>query len=396
MKHQNDPVIGVDFGTTNSSAAIFLDGKVRFFNVDPESSSPKTLKSSIFLHSNGNITVGEKAINEYLEKFKNFEIKTMDVSTDRKEVVHIWEGHFYYDFVREEVEVNLPSRLILSPKRAMPSSIFNTVEIYREEDEKTLSYSIQELGAMILKKIKTQAEKELGQSIKSINLGRPIHFGDQGGDDLAISRITEAAKLAGFKNISFTYEPLGAAFNYALTNNSEKLGIVFDFGGGTFDTSVVEFKSNGEMNVLSNEGVYVGGNKLNENLIYEKFLKYYGKDLKFGNLSLPIPDWILKSVSRWEMAPILRKKDNLSMIERIRSQVDEPHLIDNLLHMIKYNIGLSLFLLAEESKVDLSDLKDNEMMKISWEENNVKINETLSQNEFKTIIWNDISRIVQV
>jgi hypothetical chaperone protein len=394
MNTSESVVLGVDYGTTNSSAAVFINGQVRVLEIDPTNTSPKTLKSSIFVATDGEISLGQAAIDQYIEKFEGIEIKTDFQITDDFMVVEKFGGNKEQDTIKEriieEVELNLPGRFIMSPKRVLPNKFFHQTDIFGK------IYTAEDLSALLLKQIKTRSEEILQREISAVNLGRPVHYSDNPDeDDLAIERITKAAQSVGFKDITFTYEPVGAAYNYSLQNKENKMGIVFDFGGGTFDTSVVEFFKNGEMKVIANEGVYVGGNKLNENLIYSKFMPYFGRDAKWGPSNVPIPLWITQNASRWETSVLMRKKENMELLEKIRRQTDDFDLIENLLYLIRYNLGLSLFLLAENLKIDLSNADPSDILPILWKRENIEIKERTSQEEFRKIVWNDISRIVQ-
>lgn len=383
-------VLGVDFGTTNSSAAVFVDNQIKLFKVDETNKNPCTLKSSIFIGKDNQTYVGQQAIDQYIEKFEGHEIVTDFRITDEwVDILKNVEGDTTKERVIEEYEINLPGRFIMSPKRVMPNIYFTDTEVFGHK------YTPEDLAGIILSRIKESVERELGHEIKSINLGRPVHFSDTGDDSLAEQRISTAAKNVGFENVTFTLEPIGAAYNFAINNNEKKLGIVFDFGGGTFDTSVVEFFPDHSIKVIANEGVYVGGNRLNEDLITAKFMPYFGRDVKWGPHAMKIPEWIIEGASRWENSVIMRKKENVDLLESIRRQADQPLLIEKLITLIRQNYGLSLFLLAEKSKIDLTDLQDFENVEMIWQKGNIVIDENINREDFRKIVWQDVGRIVQ-
>ena len=380
--------LGIDFGTTNSSAAIYNDGKVTLIEVDPENSNKTTLKSSLFITKDHDIIVGQKAINTYIEKFEGREIQSdYRLTNDYLAGEADKEGETKLERLVEEYDINLPGRFIISPKRVMPNPYFTGTEAFDK------IYSPEDLAEIILKEIKDKAQNQLNQQIDAVNIGRPVHFSDVGDDDLAIKRITTAAQRVGFKDIRFTYEPVGAAYSYAIQNNEKKIGLVFDFGGGTFDTSVVEFFSDHSIKVLDSQGVYVGGNKFNENLITLKLMQYFGRDVTWGTMNMKVPEWIIESSSKWELSQIMRKKDKIEMIENIRRQSNAPYLIENLLKLIRYNLGLSLFLTAEKTKIDLSEMNSKEYIDILWSKYDISIKETINQEEFKKIVWPDMAKI---
>jgi|GEM_PF-274733 len=390
MNPSKDLVLGVDFGTTNSSAAVFDNNQVKLFDVDDKGANSKTLKSSIYINKNHGIFVGDEAIQNYTQDFEGKEIKTDRRLTDEwLDIIQGVEGELSRERLVEEYEVDLPGRFIVSPKRVMPNRFFTDTEAFGK------IYTAEDLATIILKKIKERADEQMSYDFKSVNIGRPVTFSDTGSDELALQRIEAGARAAGFTNITFTYEPVGAAYNFAMKNKEKKLGLVFDFGGGTFDTTVAQFNPDHTMNVIANGGVYIGGNKFNENLILSKFMPYFGRDIKWGAQSFPMPDWIMENASRWEMSVIMRKKDNIEMLENVRRQSDNPKVVENLIKLIKNNLGLSLFLLAENSKIALTDLIQDEILPMPWEKFDINLNEQITQSEFKKIMWPDVGRISQ-
>ena len=120
MSQNNDIVLGVDFGTTNSSAAVYQNSELKIFDIDPTNSSPKTLKSSIFITPEHSIFIGQTAIDEYIKRFEGIEIHTDKRLSDQEiEVVKDVEGGTIFEKIVEEYEINLPGRFILSPKRVI-------------------------------------------------------------------------------------------------------------------------------------------------------------------------------------------------------------------------------------------------------------------------------------
>ena len=381
-------VLGIDFGTTNSSAAVYVNDKVQIIDVDPRNTNPTTLKSSIFITKDQEVIVGQKAIDTYIEKFEGQEIQSdFRLTDDYLAGEANKEGETMLERLVEEYEINLPGRFIISPKRVMPNPYFTGTEVFEK------LYTPEDLATFILQEVKNKAGAQLNTNIKNVNIGRPVHFSDIGEDDLAIERITTAAKRVGFENIQFTFEPVGAAHSFAIKNNENKIGLVFDFGGGTFDTSVVEFYPDHSIKVLDSQGVYVGGNKFNENLIVSKFMQYFGRDITWGPHHMKLPEWIIESASKWELSQMMRKKDKIEMIENIRRQSTSPNLVENLLKLIRFNLGLSLFLTAEKSKIDLSQMEYTDVLDLKWMKYSISIEEKINQEEFKKLMWQDMARI---
>ncbi len=97
------------------------------------------------------------------------------------------------------------------------------------------------------------------------------------------SNLELASHRAGFAQVDFQYEPVAAAFNYALTARQAENILIFDFGGGTFDVTVVRVK-NGDSNVLGLGGVPVGGSDFDRAIMHEKITPLFGRGTQVDGL----------------------------------------------------------------------------------------------------------------
>ena len=184
-------IFGLDFWTTNSSLAVFRDGDIQVLDIDPISPSRKSLKSVLFFDEEGDVFVGQEAVNHYLEM-----------------------GGEYCRFMR-------------SLKTFLPSKSFEKTYVFGKK------YGLEELIAIILKQVKNRGEKQIGHVVEEVVMGRPVVFSpDREKDSLAEKRLETAARKAGFKNISFQYEPIAAALSCEkdLKAGEEILILMGDFG----------------------------------------------------------------------------------------------------------------------------------------------------------------------
>ena len=114
-------------------------------------------------------------------------------------------------------------------------------------------------------------------------------------------RLRSAAKLAGFRDITFLYEPIGAALTYEAEIEKEELAFVFDFGGGTLDFTVIRLDPSHTHNpdrlddILAVGGVVVGGNTFDEDIMEKRLMNYFGKQYVGKTMTgaeIRLPLWI--------------------------------------------------------------------------------------------------------
>ena len=136
--------------------------------------------------------------------------------------------------------------------------------------------TLEDLIALILRDIRSESERQFGQPIKHVVAGRPVRFveADEPQDDLfAQSRLELALRTAGFEDITFEFEPIGASFHYQSTLDHDELLMIGDFGGGTSDFSLIRdgpgIRKRGRRpeDLLVNDGVGVAGDSFDARII---------------------------------------------------------------------------------------------------------------------------------
>lgn len=198
-------VIGIDLGTSNCCMAIMRNGKVEIIpNSDHENVTP----SVVAFLDDGHVIVGKAAAEMY--------------ST-------------------------IPDKVVKSIKNKMGTEY--TVNIKGEK------YKPQDISAIILKKLKDDAESYLGESIQDAVITVPAYF-----NDAQRQATKDAGKIAGLNVLRIINEPTAAALAYGLENGKDEKVMVYDLGGGTFDVSVLDI-DDGVFEVLSTGGdTQLGGN----------------------------------------------------------------------------------------------------------------------------------------
>ena len=227
-------IIGIDLGTTNSCVAVMEGGN---FTIIPNSDGSRTTPSVVNIKSNGEIIVGEIAKRQAITE---------------------------------------PEATVASIKTHMGENY--KVNIHGKE------YTPQEISAMILKKLKKDAEAYLGEAVTEAVITVPAYF-----TDAQRQATKDAGEIAGLKVDRIINEPTAAALCYGLDKKKEEKVLVFDLGGGTFDVSVLEI-GEGVVEVISTAGNnHLGGDDFDQKIIdwlAEEFKKETGIDLRNDKMAV--------------------------------------------------------------------------------------------------------------
>lgn len=353
-------VFGIDFGTTNSALSIFQDGKVELVDIDGLKGEGSLMRSVLYFNEEQEIFAGQEAINNYVN----------DVAA---------------------------GRFMQSIKTFLPNRNFEGTEVFGRK------YGIDDLVAIILRKIKVKGEARVGRPVDSVVLGRPVLFSeDPEKDALAQSRLEKAARKAGFKNIQCQFEPVAAALSFeeSLSAGAEKLVFIGDFGGGTSDFTVMRVKggafgrSDRRSDVLSIGGVYTAGDKFDSQIMWEKIAKYFGRGVKYKGMGkdelFDIPHSIIHTLCQWHRVPLLRARKTREQIRLIKNAATDRKPLENLEHLISDNYGFFLFQCIERAKCELSQL---EQTKVSFSERELCIAEKITQQEFESMNRENVAQI---
>src|SRR5436305_526475 len=227
-------LVGIDLGTANSLIAIVEDGAPR---VIPGPDGNKLVPSVIYFDEGGKVLVGSAAKEMMVAKSKNtiFSIKRF-----------MGKGI-------EDVRADLP----LLPFDVSPDSEhIIRLKIFGRD------YTPPELSAMILRELKRNAEAALGEEIKNAVITVPAYF-----NDAQRQATKDAGRIAGLDVLRIVNEPTAASLAYGLQERKQGIIAVYDFGGGTFDISILKL-SEGIFEVLSTSGdTHLGGDDIDEILI---------------------------------------------------------------------------------------------------------------------------------
>ena len=348
---------GIDFGTTNSALAVYDEAS-------KEIHSTIIIPSLIYFYhqpnaqSEKNYVVGEEAIAAYLND-------------------------------------GMKGRFIKSVKQILSRSSFTETRIHNKR------YTASDLVAIILKELKERADQLTGQDCGKAVIGRPVFFDDDDvqKDTLAQSRLNKAAEIAGFVDVRFQFEPIGAAFAYEKTLAKKENVLVADLGGGTTDFTylVLDPEKTGSKDrkndLMATGGIYIGGDSFDSAFMWEKGTPYFGKYTKYeatpGKV-LTVPKSLFVNICSWEQM-------NFFNGPRIKKDIEDYYYFSgkdpkfkNLITLIDNNLGYSVFQAIEKTKITLTNA---DSAPFSYHQMGIKIGEEISLPVYEQLIAKDVNRI---
>ncbi len=369
---------GIDFGTTNSSIAFYDGRELHRPALDPGSDNPLILPSLLYIDRQQQPTVGTEAARRYLHN----ETGRRAIWEKRRvgEIDVVAAGVSYVQTVHTLVDVGAQGRLLQYIKTALRDPGYDGTQVFER------FYTVDELIALILRPLKASAEQQLQAECQSVVLGRPVKFSpDAAVSERAQEILYKAARLAGFEDIRFEMEPIGALYFYHRTSPQRELALIFDFGGGTLDLTLAEVGGPTPPQIMATLGVLVGGDDLDKRLMQFLF-KYFGGVPLAGRRALP--PYVLDFLENWQTMPLLSRPQSLKLLGEYRA--DNPKAIDALLALVTRNLGFQLFREIEQAKIRLSDARLTEL-KFNYAD--IHIRESLTRHKFEDLIAPEIAAV---
>jgi hypothetical chaperone protein len=348
---------GIDFGTTNSALSIYDEDKKKLVKTitvpsliyfPEEQSGASPLK----------YVIGEQAIEAYLSD-------------------------------------GMKGRFIKSIKQILSRSSFIETRIHNKR------YNASDLVALILKDLKVKADEITGCDGQKAIIGRPVFFDDDNTqkDTLAQTRLRKAAEQAGFTEIRFQFEPIGAAFAYEKTISKREKVLVADLGGGTTDFTylILDPANIGNLDrkndMIASGGIYIGGDSFDSAFMWDKGTPHFGKSTLYeatpGKV-LAVPMSLFANICSWD-------KMNFFNGQRIQKDLQDYYYYSkndrkfkNLLTLIDNNLGYSVFQSIEKTKITLSN---KNVSPFKYNKLGIEIDEEISLSQYNAIIDKDIKKI---
>jgi hypothetical chaperone protein len=311
----------IDFGTSNSSIAVPSDGDISLVTLEGESTSMPT---AVFYSAEDESRVfGRAAINAYVD------------------------GH--------------EGRLMRSIKSILGS------DLMERTTEVGLGVTVKYIDVVIayLRQLKERAEAEHGESLTHAVLGRPVFFVD---DDAARDRqaeatLSNAARIAGFQEVVFQYEPIAAALDFEQTVAKETLVLVADIGGGTSDFSIVRVggdrsaRAASRDNILANHGVHVAGTDFDREVNLAAIMPTlgFGAAARSGaGVPSRVPSSTYFDLATWHLINTVYTPNRLIELKQMVSLYEDVNLHRRLVTVVEKHLGHDLAARAEAAKIDVS------------------------------------------
>ena len=300
--------VGIDFGTTNSAVAIASDdGDIALVPL----AGASHWRSVLFFEPGGALTAGAPAIARY-------------------------------------TETGGDGRLVQSIKSHLASASFARTAIFGRR------WQLDDMIAAYLRQVRAAAPVPLGNRAV---VGRPVRYwgAETAEDDArALGRMEAALAKAGFDEVVFEHEPVGAAARYAATLRRDELIVVADFGGGTTDFSVVRVPA-GE--VLATGGLGVSGDAFDARIIDAVVAPALGRGSRYRDEmggEAPVPAWLYGHLRRWHYLSFLKDEATQRLLARVARGALAPERVGRLVQVVEEDLGLPLHRAVEGGKVRLS------------------------------------------
>jgi hypothetical chaperone protein len=337
--------VGIDFGTSNSGVAIFRDGQVHVLPIDKKNIVPQVVKTILYITQDFRHFIGQEAVELYYKQ---------NINRQRR-FVKKWAGEIDYrgsdmHYVRDiyvYVDELQPGRLLQFIKTALRSEKYQGTQVFERY------YNLSDIISAYLLELKLRAEALLDTKIEWVTLGRPVNFSnDPEKDRKAQDTLQQAALEAGFRQVDFELEPIAAALYFERLLRKPQNVMVFDFGGGTLDLTIMRLGDPDHRVVYASGGIGIAGSDFDRVIIEQRMLSHFGKgqvqhEPQILKLIQAIPDWSgLPELS----TPLARAE-----LERAIHAGKSPARLKALEALIFNDLAFSFYNMVEATKIALSD-----------------------------------------
>ena len=347
------PACGIDFGTSNSLAAVAGPDGAVVCPVDPVNTDPQLLPSLLYFHRHGWHRIGRAATHAY--------------QADPED-----------------------GRFIRALKSALPE--------YAPEDRFQIwrsSYTLPRLMRLFFGQVRQAVESTCGEEVVHATVGRPVRFSrDPAADARAEEMLRAAAEAAGFRSLRFLSEPEAATRYYFAGRGGERDStvLVFDFGGGTLDLCLARFTRSG-YSVLATEGAHIGGTLLDRIVFEKKLLKHLGQGQKWSR-GLDLPNYLFDRLVNPDANWRISEREYAADVRRIQNAGGSASPgLRALSAVVTRRLGPDLFSAIEAAKVRLSS---DEATEIRFSAGGVEIREPLTRADLRELFRDELGAIRQL
>ena len=389
--------IGIDFGTSNSSVALFDGNELRYAQLEPDIGPSEVMPTALYLDREFASTVGREAIERYvrenagrtieLTREEVGEIEITVAGTDR--TVGLDDGGSISQEVRVHAltDADMPGRLFRSVKRWLGHRGVERVRVFDRR------YRIVALATPILARLRESAEESSGGGrVRGAHVGRPFRYEGRTDDASAIGlgRMTEACRYAGLTDATLYPEPIAAALSF-LVERPDAEGqtvLAFDFGGGTLDLSLVRARGD-DFRLLASHGTPLGGDTIDRLIYRSRIFRELGEGasvrIPFGAELRTLPfafEDFADRLLNWTLAYELNRSELLERIAQgIREGGETGLRLSRLYELVRGNHAYSVFRAIEAAKLELSS---SDKTRIQIPELDLEV--PLERSEFETML----------
>jgi hypothetical chaperone protein len=309
--------LGIDFGTSNSTVGWWRPDVEPLIALEDEKI---TLPSVVFFNTEERRPAyGRQALHEYLEGY---------------------EGR-----LMRSLKSLLGSPLLKSETTVLGSAL-----------------PFKDLLGLFIGELKKRAEAAAGREFEQVVLGRPVYFVDEDpeADQEAQNTLVAVAQKLGFKDVSFQFEPIAAAFDYERGIEREELVLIVDIGGGTSDFSLVRLSpqrrevAERQDDILATGGVHIGGTDFDKQLSLAGVMPLFGYGSRMKSDALMPTSYHLNLATWHTINAVYAQKSQLAL-KNMRYDIVDGSGIDRLFSLIEQRAGHWLAMQVEESKIELTE-----------------------------------------
>jgi hypothetical chaperone protein len=200
--------------------------------------------------------------------------------------------------------------------------------------------------------LKRRAEVILREPIESVTLGRPVRFFEDPVKDHRSEQILyQAGREAGFKEVSFELEPVAAALYFEQSLSRPENVLIFDFGGGTLDITIMRLGDPAGKKIYTSGGIGIAGADFDQAIIHNRLLEHFGKGLPENDPDLE--KWV-DSIADWQVLPQMSTPEMKNRLEKATVKSSRPARLKALDALIFNDLAFQFYNKVESAKIELS------------------------------------------
>lgn len=343
---------GIDFGTSNSTVGWLRPGMESLIALEDDKI---TLPSVVFFNiEERRPAYGRMALHEYLEGYEGRLMRSLKSLLGSKLIKH-------------------------------DTSVLGTAMPFKD------------LLGLFIGELKKRAERTAGREFEQVVLGRPVHFVDDDAqaDQEAEDTLAAVARKIGFKDVSFQFEPIAAAFDYESTIEQEELVLIVDIGGGTSDFSLVRLsperrnQDDRQQDILATGGVHIGGTDFDKQLSLQGVMPLFGHGSRMkSGAFMPTSHHI--NLATWHTINSVYSQKSTLALGNMRYDIEDVSGIDRLFKLIEQRAGHWLAMEVETSKIELTHA---EQRFVAMDRIEAGLGVELSRQLFETAIDSQLQQV---